>query len=245
MSETNDNQASPSSHPPPEPSSLRPNHVYLRVIYLVTGNPRPPHNLGQVNLDTTVSALKDRIQNDLPEHPAPSEQRLIYQGRPLLRNESTLKEVLRLDVGQRIAGPCVIWLTSLKVRRCRWSSTIHNSHRDSSPSRCSFNSKCARHGQPSCRTSAAPGSFEPDQSGRGFCSKASRVARSDTAANRGEQSRFGECATENWFSASPYCERPTYPCCSCIKRPSRVCCTIASPFHRWASLGAATCRSSQ
>ncbi|KAL2431500.1 hypothetical protein ABEF95_010038 [Exophiala dermatitidis] len=104
MSETNDNQASPSSHPPPEPSSLRPNHVYLRVIYLVTGNPRPPHNLGQVNLDTTVSALKDRIQNDLPEHPAPSEQRLIYQGRPLLRNESTLKEVLRLDSGAAV-GP--------------------------------------------------------------------------------------------------------------------------------------------
>ncbi|KAL2413688.1 hypothetical protein ABEF95_010516 [Exophiala dermatitidis] len=104
MSEPNNNQSSPSSHPPPEPSSLRPNHVYLRVIYLVTGNPRPPHNLGQVDLDTTVSALKGRIQNDLPEHPAPSEQRLIYQGRPLLRNESTLKEVLRLDSGAAV-GP--------------------------------------------------------------------------------------------------------------------------------------------
>ncbi|EXJ90135.1 hypothetical protein A1O3_03204 [Capronia epimyces CBS 606.96] len=97
---------SPSDQPPSDPSSspLQPDHVYLRVIYLVTGDPRPPHNLGQVDLNTTVSALKDRIQHDLLEHPAPSEQRLIYQGRPLLRNEATLREVLRLEPGAA-AGP--------------------------------------------------------------------------------------------------------------------------------------------
>lgn len=98
MNDNNRDQSSPSDHASTEPPHLQPDHVYLRVIYLVTGDPRPPQNLGQVNLNTTVLALKARIQHDLPEHPPPSEQRLIYQGRPLLRNEATLREVLRLEV---------------------------------------------------------------------------------------------------------------------------------------------------
>ena len=68
------------------------------MIYLVTGNPRPPHSLGNVHLSTTIAALKDRIQSELPEHPSPSEQRLIYQGRPLLQNDASLRTILRIEV---------------------------------------------------------------------------------------------------------------------------------------------------
>jgi hypothetical protein len=73
-------------------------HVNLRITYMLTGNPRPPHSFGRVALATTVAALKERVANELPEHPSPSEQRLIYQGRPLLQPEATLRDVLRLDV---------------------------------------------------------------------------------------------------------------------------------------------------
>ncbi|EXJ94898.1 hypothetical protein A1O1_00016 [Capronia coronata CBS 617.96] len=100
----NSREQSSSSDQPLSTSPLQPDHVYLRVIYLVTGDPRPPLNLGQVDLGTTILALKNRIQNDLPEHPTPLEQRLIYQGRPLLRNEATLREVLRLESGAA-SGP--------------------------------------------------------------------------------------------------------------------------------------------
>lgn len=89
--------ATPSSSSPPPPDSS--DHVNLRVIYLLTGNPRPAHPLGRVSLNTTISSLKDRIQSELPEHPSPQLQRLIYQGRPLLRNEATLRQVLRLEGG--------------------------------------------------------------------------------------------------------------------------------------------------
>lgn len=87
------NRASPPLSSPPQPD-----HVNLRVTYLVTGNPRPPHSLGNIALNTTISTLKEKIRNGLPEHPSPSDQRLIYQGRPLLRNEATLRDVLRIEV---------------------------------------------------------------------------------------------------------------------------------------------------
>ena len=83
----------PQAQPPPEKD-----HANLRVTYLITGNPRPPHSLGNVHLNTTVAALKAKIQSELPEHPSPSEQRLIYQGRPLLRNDASLRDVLRIEV---------------------------------------------------------------------------------------------------------------------------------------------------
>lgn len=88
----------PSQQSSSEPASIPPDHVALRVTYLVTGNPRPPHPLGVLPLSTTIATLKDKIQAELPEHPSPSEQRLIYQGRPLLRTETTLRDVLRIEV---------------------------------------------------------------------------------------------------------------------------------------------------
>jgi hypothetical protein len=91
--------SSSSPTPPPQGQlSLEKDHVNLRVTYLVTGNPRPPHSLGNVHLNTTIAGLRAKIQSELPEHPAPAEQRLIYQGRPLLRNEATLRDVLRIEV---------------------------------------------------------------------------------------------------------------------------------------------------
>ncbi|ETI23870.1 hypothetical protein G647_05677 [Cladophialophora carrionii CBS 160.54] len=98
-----DSSSSPSPPPQGQPPLER-DHVNLRVTYLVTGNPRPPHSLGSVHLNTTIAELRTKIQSELPEHPAPTEQRLIYQGRPLLRNEVTLRDVLRIEPGQE-AGP--------------------------------------------------------------------------------------------------------------------------------------------
>ncbi|EXJ62267.1 hypothetical protein A1O7_02700 [Cladophialophora yegresii CBS 114405] len=98
-----DSSSSPSPPPQGHPP-LEKDHVNLRVTYLVTGDPRPPHSLGNVHLNTTIADLRAKIRSELPEHPAPTEQRLIYQGRPLLRNEATLRDVLRIEPGQE-AGP--------------------------------------------------------------------------------------------------------------------------------------------
>ncbi|KAJ9616892.1 hypothetical protein H2200_000612 [Cladophialophora chaetospira] len=92
-------ESSSPTPPPPEKD-----HVNLRMIYLVTGNPRPPHSLGNVHVNTTIADLKTKIQSELPEHPSPPEQRLIYQGRPLLQNNATLRDVLRIEPGQD-SGP--------------------------------------------------------------------------------------------------------------------------------------------
>jgi hypothetical protein len=88
---------SPSPSPQSQPTPAK-DHVDLRITYLVMGNPRPPHSLGNVPLNTTILELKQKIQSELPERPTLVEQRLIYQGRPLLRNDATLRDVLRLEV---------------------------------------------------------------------------------------------------------------------------------------------------
>ena len=87
--------------PPPEGppvSSHDSNHVNLRVTYLHAGNPRPPHNFGAIPSTTTIGELRNRLETELLEHPRPQEQRLIYQGRPLMSNDATLREALRLEV---------------------------------------------------------------------------------------------------------------------------------------------------
>ena len=82
-----------------EGSSKHPSgHIKLRVTYLIAGNPRPPHDLGLVAVSTTVGELKSRLQQELLEHPLPHEQRLIYQGRPLMNSSATLRDALRLEV---------------------------------------------------------------------------------------------------------------------------------------------------
>lgn len=98
---------------PPETSTSGPqqDQVNLRVTYLLTGNPRPPHPLGSLPVSTTIEGLKERIQAELPEHPSSAEQRLIYQGRPLLQNNATLREVLRLEVRRPTRPHCLLLMT--------------------------------------------------------------------------------------------------------------------------------------
>ena len=91
-----------SSHEPattgaPAVSSHNSDHVNLRVTYLHAGNPRPPHTVGAIPATTTIGELKGRLQADLLEHPRPEEQRLIFQGRPLMQNDATLRQALRLE----------------------------------------------------------------------------------------------------------------------------------------------------
>ncbi|KAK4942600.1 hypothetical protein LTR10_017729 [Elasticomyces elasticus] len=99
MDNNSDTSAAPAQQPFSESASIPPDHVALRVTYMVTGNPRPPHSLGILPLSTSIATLKDKIKDELPEHPTPAEQRLIYQGRPLLRTDATLRDVLRIEVG--------------------------------------------------------------------------------------------------------------------------------------------------
>ena len=49
-------------------------------------------------LDWTVLQVKQDVEKNWPEHPSPTDQRLIYSGK-LLDEESKLKDVLRLDEG--------------------------------------------------------------------------------------------------------------------------------------------------
>ncbi|MBV36330.1 MAG: hypothetical protein CMP47_12905 [Rickettsiales bacterium] len=125
MDNTGENASGPSSQPPSDAVSLPPDHVSLRVTYLVTGNPRPPHPLGVLPLTTSISTLKDKIQAELPEHPSPSEQRLIYQGRPLLRNDATLREVLRIEPGNS-PGPLPYTLHIVVQPRQNAAATTDN-----------------------------------------------------------------------------------------------------------------------
>ena len=129
------------SSPPPGPpqgvpSLLEKDHVNLRMSYLVMGNPRPPHSLGNVHLNTTIQELKEKIQSELPEHPALGEQRLIYQGRPLLRNDATLRDVLRLEVRLENAG-LGRELTSPVAGTRPWAFASYHPHRHSESADCS------------------------------------------------------------------------------------------------------------
>lgn len=54
--------------------------------------------LPNIDLDTRIGALKDRIQQEWPNAPQPDRQRLIYRGRALLNMDATLKSVLGSEV---------------------------------------------------------------------------------------------------------------------------------------------------
>ncbi len=104
-------------------------HVNLRVTYLHAGNPRPPHTLGAVPCSTTIGELKSRLQTDLLEHPRPEEQRLIYQGRPLMQNDVTLKEALRLEVGANSD----LGFDKLTLSGTDWATAIYYTHHIPTP----------------------------------------------------------------------------------------------------------------
>jgi len=84
------------ANPPPGPSADNDN-VTLRIVVLAHGNRAEDDLYLIVALDTSVGQLKQRIQENLPQHPSPELQRLIYHGRPLLDANQPLRHVLRLD----------------------------------------------------------------------------------------------------------------------------------------------------
>ncbi|KAK5089519.1 hypothetical protein LTR24_006161 [Lithohypha guttulata] len=78
-------------------------NVTLRIVVLAHGNRAEDDLYLVLGLDTSVGQLKQRIRENLPQHPSPELQRLIYHGRPLLDSNTPLRQVLRLD--QRSASP--------------------------------------------------------------------------------------------------------------------------------------------
>lgn len=139
---SNEQPSPPTSDEPTNSPMVPPNHLNLRVVYLVTGNPRPPHNIGILHVDTTVSALRERIQESLPEHPSPQHQRLIYHGRPLLRSDATLREVFRIQVSTvpsmsalNTNGEFIGWKYS-------WPSPVHATYCHPVSARCDHHCHC-------------------------------------------------------------------------------------------------------
>ena len=79
----------------PQSASTK-DHILLNVLSPspeVTNNGRITFE--NISLETTVSELKERIQNYLPTHPAPVRQRLIYRGHALLNSEATLRQIFQ------------------------------------------------------------------------------------------------------------------------------------------------------
>ena len=54
--------------------------------------------LPNVDLNTKIGALKNRLQQEWPNTPQPDRQRLIYRGRALLNMDAALKSVLGSEV---------------------------------------------------------------------------------------------------------------------------------------------------
>ena len=88
------------SNNPPDPSASGtsvPDNVTIRIITLDHGDRAEDDLYLVLNLNTTVGALKERIQDGLSQRPAPDTQRLLYYGRPLLDNQASLRQILRQE----------------------------------------------------------------------------------------------------------------------------------------------------
>ena len=72
-------------------------------IHFLSPSPEVPNGritLSDIELDTKVGDLKTRLLQLWPEGPPPERQRLIYQGRPLLNMDASLRSVVRSEVGE-------------------------------------------------------------------------------------------------------------------------------------------------
>ena len=181
-------ESTPSPTPPsPAQPALEKNHVNLRMTYLVMGNPRPPHSLGNIHLNTTIQQLKEKIQSELPEHPAPAEQRLIYQGRPLLRNDATLRDVLRLEVMWTVISGSASLNARLAWTRIR-SAASHDPYCHPESPDCSSTSALPEPAPPSATASStshasASRRHQPISSGRGLRKQVAKRACPHTTAD--------------------------------------------------------------
>ena len=84
-----DAQAGPSEIPPAGANTMA---FKLHVLSPSAGMP-DRLTFERINGSMTVSELKTKIHDVADTHPRPSRQRLIYRGRPLVRDDMTMKEV--------------------------------------------------------------------------------------------------------------------------------------------------------
>ena len=72
----------------------------MTIYVLCPSLPAPNRfKLENVVLSSTLAQLRSRIADIIPTQPAPSSQRLIYRGKPLPNNQTTVGDVLGpLDV---------------------------------------------------------------------------------------------------------------------------------------------------
>ncbi|KAJ5161905.1 hypothetical protein N7492_007297 [Penicillium capsulatum] len=77
----------------PSDDSQSPGSVTIRI--LCPSHPlQPPFRLQNIALSSTVGELRDHITQTLPTHPPAAAQRLIFSGRLLTNNDSTIQAVL-------------------------------------------------------------------------------------------------------------------------------------------------------
>ncbi|KAL8995198.1 MAG: hypothetical protein Q9169_005031 [Polycauliona sp. 2 TL-2023] len=80
-------------------------------------------------ISTTVRALKERIQTTVPAKPALPRQRLIYQGKVLASEESTLKDIFGLEAINR-SEPLSLHLVLSPAPRSDTSTTLTTSNQN-------------------------------------------------------------------------------------------------------------------
>jgi hypothetical protein len=54
----------------------------------------PSMRFADLPAGTTVRQLKEKIRESVPSRPADNHQRLIYRGRPLIRDSDTLQDII-------------------------------------------------------------------------------------------------------------------------------------------------------
>ena len=80
----------------------------------------------EATLDWTVLEVKQQIEADVPQHPPPHDQRLVYAGK-LLQDASRLREVLRLE---DLPNPFIIHLVCRQLSPPPTASTSPRANSD-------------------------------------------------------------------------------------------------------------------
>lgn len=85
-----------SNGPASTASTASPTEAKLSILHILSPSPDVPQRLtfNDIPLATNIADLKQRISQSLPTQPPASQQRLIYRGRPLLNDWTTLEDIL-------------------------------------------------------------------------------------------------------------------------------------------------------
>ena len=80
------------------------------LLNVLSPSPEVPQKLtyAELPVSTTISELKQKIQNDVETRPSAERQRLIYRGRPLLQGERSLENVFGVEE-VLVLYPCHAW----------------------------------------------------------------------------------------------------------------------------------------